>query len=187
VKSDNYIDRVGNQVVGYRRYSDKHKDNIKNTPRFFVYDVSANKETDINFEKNKLTDDWFTKNNGLFFFNANHSFHDGKIYFSIPTINRCYIYDTLSKQISKFDFPPLEKAKSQFYYYDHILKYEYIVRKNSEKDYEIYQKIGLSLKKIKKISFYPESIQGGKVHEVRRTKEGKKEFNCHYFVPLFEE
>lgn len=183
---DNYIDRFHNYVIGYRRYSKKRKDHVKNTPRFFLYDTQEEKEIEINQETDKVTNDWFTKKNSLFFFNANHAYQNGRITFSIPTINSVYTFDTLSKKISKFDFPPLDEARSHFLYYDHVFNYQYVVRKYSEQHYEVFQKIGERLKRLKEIDFYPHGIYAGKAHKVKETKERDKSFNCHYLIPLFE-
>ncbi len=185
--ADFYIDRYKGYTIGYQRYKPKVIRHPKDWPLFFVEDTLTKKRININpKEKHVTSTQQLTSGLSFYHYAHHHTYHDGKIFFNVVSVNKCYIFDTNTKKVSFFRFPKVSGNHACFYQYDFISKVGYAVMKRSKSKYEVYQ-LSTDFKKASlatKLDFYPEQIIGNKALKVVEVKEGKKKFNCYYLVPL---
>jgi hypothetical protein len=201
------IGKIGNILVGYKRTKVDSKaaragislKDEENFPEFWVAKVENQaiiNVVQINQKEDKKTNDLFIdiKDWEMVSLRTNtfqkfYSYHDNKIFFNVPRANKCYVYNVEDHSIKSICFPPIEKGESCFYYYDHVAKQDYFVKKKKGKKYEIFQlKPSLtSASFLKEIDFFPHAIVNGKIHRIAEEKEGKNNFKCHYMMPILED
>ena len=188
---DLYYGRYNGYSIGKKRFHGMAGKKRKDLPIFFVEGLESRKKTYVNPEEKRISKHKrLLPGPNFYYYAGTYTYHHGKIFFNVVSVNKCYIFDTQTEKITSFSFPPINHSQACMYVYDFIAEKEYVVRRRSGRKYELFSlsKDYTSVRKLADLDFMPLQIVDNHVLKEAWVKEGDQEFVAYYLIPLlFEE